>query len=58
VDQRPERLGALAKLADEVRKTETQFVLAPDSMLAAAHAAGEGLIASSALAPIRAGKKV
>jgi phosphatidate phosphatase APP1 len=54
VDQRPERLSAIAALAEEVRKTATQFVLAPDSAFAAAHAAGEGLIDSGALPEIGA----
>jgi len=58
VDQRPGRLAGIAKLADEVKKTSTQFVLAPDSAFAAAHAAGEGLIASSALALIGADKRL
>jgi phosphatidate phosphatase APP1 len=49
VDQRSERLAAIAALAERVQATTTQFVLAPDSTFAAAHAAGEGLIASSAL---------
>lgn len=49
VDQRAERLAAIAALAERVQATTTQFVLAPDSAFAAAHAAGEGLIASSAL---------
>jgi hypothetical protein len=35
-----------------VQATTTQFVLASDSAFAAAHAAGEGLIASSALSGI------
>jgi phosphatidate phosphatase APP1 len=52
VDQRPERLAAIAALAEEVRSTPTQFVLAADSASAAAHAAGEGLIDSAALAAI------
>jgi phosphatidate phosphatase APP1 len=49
VDQRPERLQAIAALATRVSDTTTQFVLAQDSASAAAHAAGEGFISSSAL---------
>jgi phosphatidate phosphatase APP1 len=52
VDQRPERLQAIAALAMRVSETTTQFVLAQDSATAAAHAAGEGYIASSALPAI------
>jgi phosphatidate phosphatase APP1 len=57
VDQRPERLAAIDVLAETIRATNTQFVLAPDSEFAAVHAAGEGLIASSALASIRSEKR-
>jgi phosphatidate phosphatase APP1 len=52
IDQRPARLQAITSLAEEVRNTSTQFVLGGDSAAAATHAAGEGLIASSALAAI------
>jgi len=38
------RLGTIAQLAAEVRRTDCQLVLAPDTAFAAAHAAGEGLI--------------
>lgn len=44
VDRRPQRLAAIAALAQALRDTPTQFVLASDSAEAAAHAAGEGLI--------------
>ncbi|HYC47789.1 MAG TPA: phosphatase domain-containing protein [Burkholderiales bacterium] len=54
VDRRRERLAGLAALAEAVSRTSTQFVLAPDSAYAAAHAAGEGLIARSALPRIAA----
>ncbi len=53
VDRRPERLAAIAALAETIRDTPTQFVLAQDSADAAAHAAGEGLIDSAALERIR-----
>jgi phosphatidate phosphatase APP1 len=52
VDERSQRLAAIAALAERVQATTTQFVLASDSAFAAAHAAGEGLIASSALSGI------
>lgn len=44
VDRRPQRLAAIATLAETIRGTSTQFVLAADSAEAAAHAAREGLI--------------
>lgn len=53
VDPRAERLAAIAALADTIRNTPTQFVLAQDSAEAAAHAAGEGFIDSAALELIR-----
>ena len=52
IDRRPERMAGLAALADAVSRTSAQFVLTPDSTFAAAHAAGEGLIARDALAQI------
>ena len=53
IDTRPERLSAIDALADAIRSTHAQFVLAPDSAFAAVHAAGEGLIDSARLAEIR-----
>lgn len=53
IDTRPERLSAIAALTEAIRASRAQFVLAPDSEFAAVHAAGEGLIDSSALAEIR-----
>lgn len=53
VSRDPSRLAAIDRLAEEVRPTGCQLVLAPDSEFAAAHAAGEGLIAPAALARIR-----
>jgi phosphatidate phosphatase APP1 len=38
------RLEAIAQLAAQVRRTDCQLVLVPDTAYAAAHAAGEGLI--------------
>jgi phosphatidate phosphatase APP1 len=54
----PARLAAIDRLIGEVRRTGCQLVLAPDSEFAAAHAAGEGLIAPSALRAIRRDKAV
>jgi phosphatidate phosphatase APP1 len=53
VDRRPRRLAAIDALAETLRPTDTQFVLAQDSAFAAVHAAGEGLIATRALPEIR-----
>ncbi len=53
VHRDPARLAAIDRLIGEVKRTNCQLVLAPDSEFAAAHAAGEGLIASTALAGIR-----
>jgi phosphatidate phosphatase APP1 len=53
IDPRPERLSAIAELANAISASRTQFVLVPDSEFAAVHAAGEGLIDSAALAAIR-----
>jgi phosphatidate phosphatase APP1 len=57
VDPRPSRLAAVQELIEEVAPTGCQLVLTPDSEFAAAHAAGEGLIAAAALADVRADKK-
>ncbi len=53
VQRDPARLAAIDRLIGEVKRTNCQLVLAPDSEFAAAHAAGEGLISSRALAGIR-----
>ena len=53
VNRAPARLAAIDRLVEEVRPTGCQLVLAPDSEFAAAHAAGEGLIAPAALRSIR-----
>lgn len=55
VEPDPARLAAIAALAEQVRGTGTQLVLAADSVAAAVHAAGEGLIAASALPSVQAG---
>ena len=57
IDPRPERLRAIQLLIRNVSPTGCQLVLAPDSEFAAAHAAGEGLIAAAELANVRADKK-
>jgi phosphatidate phosphatase APP1 len=54
----PRRVTEIAKLAAEVSKTGCQLVLAPDSELAAAHAAAEGLIQASELRAVRAEKEL
>jgi phosphatidate phosphatase APP1 len=53
VDRSRERVFAIEKLVDEVRRTGCQLVLAQDSEAAAAHAAGEGLIQPSVLRAVR-----
>lgn len=57
VDPNPARIEAIDRLAAEVRSSGAQLVLAPDSEFAAAHAAGEGLIAAAAVADVRADKR-
>ena len=57
VSREPSRLAAIDRLIAEVRRTGCQLVLAADSEFAAAHAAGEGLIAPAALARIRREKE-
>ena len=53
VSRDPARVNSIDRLIEEVRPTGCQLVLAPDSELAAAHAAGEGLISPAALKAIR-----
>jgi phosphatidate phosphatase APP1 len=57
VNPDPSRIEALDRLIEEVRQTGAQLVLTPDSEFAAAHAAAEGLMASSALAAVRSDKR-
>jgi phosphatidate phosphatase APP1 len=57
VNRHPSRIQAVDKLVEEVRETECQLVLTPDSEFAAAHAAAEGLISTDELACIRSEKK-
>jgi phosphatidate phosphatase APP1 len=54
VNPDPRRIAAVGKLSREISKTGCQLVLAPDSLAAAAHAAGEGLIQPSDLRGVRA----
>lgn len=56
VDPNPARIMEIDRLIDEVRPTGCQLVLVPDSEFAAVHAAGEGLIATTAVAAVRAAK--
>lgn len=57
VNPDPSRIEALDRLIEQVSKTGTQLILAPDSVFAASHAAAEGLIAVDQLAAVRADKK-
>ena len=54
VDPDPRRIAAIGRLSREVARTGCQLVLAGDSLAAAAHAAGEGLIQPSDLRAVRA----
>jgi phosphatidate phosphatase APP1 len=58
IDPNPDRVAAIDKLTEEIRKTGCQLILAPDTEYAAVHAAGEGLISTKALPGIRSEKKV
>lgn len=57
VNPDPARIEAIDRLAEEVRRSGAQLVLAPDSEYAATHAAGEGLIAAAAVADVRIDKR-
>jgi phosphatidate phosphatase APP1 len=57
IDTKPERLAAIDKLIAAIAETGCQFVLAPDTEFAAAHAAAENLIAAAELPNIREEKK-
>jgi phosphatidate phosphatase APP1 len=54
----PKRIPAVESLIQEVAKTGCRLVLAPDSELAAAHAAAEGLIQPSELRAVRSEKEL
>ncbi len=57
IDTKAERLAAIDNLIAEVSETGCQLVLAPDTVNAAVHAAGEKLISTDALPRIREEKK-
>ena len=57
VTPNPDRVDAIDRLAAEAERSGAQLVLAADSEAAAVHAAGEGLIAASALADVRADQR-
>lgn len=57
VNPDPARIEALDRLAEQVAASGAQLVLTSDSAAAAAHAVAEGLIASAALAAVRADKR-
>jgi phosphatidate phosphatase APP1 len=57
INKHPSRLAAIDRLIEEIRHTESQLVLTPDSEFAAAHAAAEGLISTAELAAVRSDKK-
>ncbi|HEY5799995.1 MAG TPA: App1 family protein, partial [Burkholderiaceae bacterium] len=57
VNPDPARIDALDRLAAQVSATGTQLIVAPDSVFAATHAAGEGLIAADSLASIRSDQR-
>lgn len=57
INTKPERLAAIDKLIVEIAETGCQLVLAPDTVYAAVHAAGEKLIAADALSYIREEKQ-
>ncbi|HEU4853031.1 MAG TPA: phosphatase domain-containing protein [Telluria sp.] len=58
VNPDPSRIDAIDKLVEEVRATGTQLILTADSVAAATHAAGEGLIDVAYIAAVREDKKV
>jgi len=57
VNTKEERVRAIDRLIGEISETGCQLVLAPDTAFAAAHAAGEKLIAADALPLIREEKR-
>jgi phosphatidate phosphatase APP1 len=57
INTKDDRLAALDRLIGEISETGCQFVLAPDTVFAASHAAGEKLISTDALPLIREEKK-
>ena len=57
VNPDPARIDAVDKLVEEVSATGAQLILTPDSVAAATHAAGEGLIDVAAIAAVRSDKR-
>jgi len=57
INTKPERLAAIDRLIAEVSETGCQLVLAPDTVFAAVHAAGEKLISIDNLPLIREEKR-
>lgn len=57
INTKTERLRAIDELIAEIAETGCQLVLAPDTVFAAAHAAGERLISPDALPLIREEKR-
>jgi phosphatidate phosphatase APP1 len=57
VDPEPARIAAIDKLIEEMRQTQSQLILAPDTEFAAVHAAAEGIISTDALPEIRSEKQ-
>lgn len=53
ITTKPERLLAIESLITEIAETGCQLILAPDTIFAAVHAAGENLISTDALPLIR-----
>lgn len=56
VNPDPARVEAIDRLIEEVRQTGAQLILAPDTEVAASHAAGEGLLSSRRMAAVRSEK--
>lgn len=57
VNPDPARIDAIDRLIEEVKATNTQLMLVPDSEFAAMHAAGEGWIKANELGAIRSDKR-
>lgn len=57
VNPDPSRIDAIDKLIEEVSATGAQLILTLDSVAAATHAAGEGLVDISAVAAVRADQR-
>lgn len=57
VNPDPARVAAIDRLIDEVKASDTQLLLVPDSEFAAMHAAGEGWINADVLNTVRSDKR-